>query len=239
MTKFWRDGFWRSSALGTVHWVEGHWVEREDWSRYDHAGWLTEYRQSHRQRLRDLGVTERLSTYFVNPNAECPFCGEPVFFYQNVFGSRVFFDELGPPWPKHPCLDNASAIEGQSTVQQPVARTAEAINQIKEWAFAADCDGIQAFKAAHGREPWPHYEVMRRLSASGQVLLILRQLRTPGRTLVYVSCKSLGRVVARGSIVTIRARKISFFDFSTMKIAEVQVEKMRGAAVFAKKLAGL
>lgn len=39
------------------------------------------------------------------PNARCPVCGASVFFYQNVHGSRVFFDELGPPWPKHPCTD--------------------------------------------------------------------------------------------------------------------------------------
>jgi hypothetical protein len=31
-----------------------------------------------------------------------------VFFYQSPYGGRVFFDELGPPWPKHPCTDNTS-----------------------------------------------------------------------------------------------------------------------------------
>lgn len=45
---------------------------------------------------------------FVNPNARCPVCDQPVFFYQSPFGGRVFFDELGPPWPKHPCTDNTS-----------------------------------------------------------------------------------------------------------------------------------
>lgn len=37
------------------------------------------------------------------PNAQCPACGVSVFYYQNNYGSKVFFDELGPPWPKHPC----------------------------------------------------------------------------------------------------------------------------------------
>lgn len=45
------------------------------------------------------------------PNALCPVCGEKVFFYQNNNGSRVFFDSLGKPWPKHPCTDK----EGYST----------------------------------------------------------------------------------------------------------------------------
>lgn len=42
------------------------------------------------------------------PNALCPVCSKPVFFYQNNYGSRVFFDELGSPWPKHPCTDNST-----------------------------------------------------------------------------------------------------------------------------------
>lgn len=45
---------------------------------------------------------------YVIPNARCPNCSAPVFFYQSPNGGRVFFDELGPPWPKHPCTDNSS-----------------------------------------------------------------------------------------------------------------------------------
>jgi hypothetical protein len=42
---------------------------------------------------------------YVNPHAKCPVCGAEVFFYASENGGRVFFDELGPPWPKHPCTD--------------------------------------------------------------------------------------------------------------------------------------
>lgn len=45
---------------------------------------------------------------YVNPNASCPICGAQVFFYMSPNGGRVFFDELGPPWPKHPCTDGFS-----------------------------------------------------------------------------------------------------------------------------------
>ena len=40
---------------------------------------------------------------FTTPNAACPVCGASVFFYQSPNGGRVFFDNLGPPWTKHPC----------------------------------------------------------------------------------------------------------------------------------------
>jgi len=43
------------------------------------------------------------------PNAKCPVCQDSVFFYWNHHGSRVFFDDLGPPWPKHPCTIRPNA----------------------------------------------------------------------------------------------------------------------------------
>jgi len=44
--------------------------------------------------------------YFVK-NSCCPVCGDEVYFYKSENGGRVFFDELGPPWPKHPCTDTS------------------------------------------------------------------------------------------------------------------------------------
>lgn len=42
---------------------------------------------------------------FTNPNARCPVCKASVFYHQSENGGRVFFDQLGPPWRKHPCTD--------------------------------------------------------------------------------------------------------------------------------------
>ncbi|RMR34718.1 hypothetical protein ALP36_00578 [Pseudomonas syringae pv. coriandricola] len=76
-----------------------------------HGGWL-------------ISLTNTYHSY-VNPNASCPVCGTAVFFYQSPSGGRVFFDELGPPWSKHPCTDtisppgkapHSSRMTGQSTV---------------------------------------------------------------------------------------------------------------------------
>ena len=55
--------------------------------------------------LRRNGASQLGSACFVSPNATCPVCKASVFFYSNANGSRVFFDQLGPPWPKHPCTD--------------------------------------------------------------------------------------------------------------------------------------
>jgi hypothetical protein len=53
-------------------------------------------------------VARRKPESITIPNARCPVCGASVFFYQNEYGSRVFFDDLlGHGWPKHPCTDNS------------------------------------------------------------------------------------------------------------------------------------
>lgn len=51
------------------------------------------------------GVLDQRETV-TRPTA-CPFCGDPVYFFRDLNGGSTFFDELGPPWPKHPCFDNS------------------------------------------------------------------------------------------------------------------------------------
>jgi hypothetical protein len=52
-----------------------------------------------------------------SPNAQCPVCAEAVYFIRPQNGGAVWFDHLGPPWPKHPCMDIA---EQRRTYPQPL-----------------------------------------------------------------------------------------------------------------------
>ena len=51
----------------------------------------------------------KTSKSYVNPNALCPVCRATVFYYQSPLGGRVFFNDLGWPWPKHECTDHPQA----------------------------------------------------------------------------------------------------------------------------------
>lgn len=56
---------------------------------------------------------------YLSPNAQCPVCGKAVFYYENAFGSKVYFDDVGWPWPKHPCTDTrGSGLKTQRPVQR-------------------------------------------------------------------------------------------------------------------------
>lgn len=74
--------------------------------------------------LLERNAVRTVSACYVNPNARCPVCGDAVFFYANRHGSRVYFDELGHPWAKHPCTDNPQRrmAAGSAVVGPPVRR---------------------------------------------------------------------------------------------------------------------
>ena len=57
------------------------------------------------------------------PNATCPVCSARVYYYRNEFGSSVFFDELGPPWHKHPCTDNSKEMRPGPPAKQEFIAT--------------------------------------------------------------------------------------------------------------------
>ena len=109
MTTFRRVGHWRTNQYGNTFWVGPHSVRRDDWDIF--------YRQSASAPLRVVaGTIVKSHEYddgnracFLDPNARCPVCGAAVFYYQNEFGSRVFFNDVGPPWPKHGCTDHSDA----------------------------------------------------------------------------------------------------------------------------------
>lgn len=43
----------------------------------------------------------------------CPYCGAAVYFFRDQNGGSAFFDELGSPWPKHPCFDMEEPRSGR------------------------------------------------------------------------------------------------------------------------------
>lgn len=78
---------------------------------------------------------------FTDPNALCPVCGASVFYYQNKSGSRVFFDDLGWPWPKHPCTDNP--VSQSSRIKRPRATTRRVAGSFANPTTLYELDGIK------------------------------------------------------------------------------------------------
>lgn len=72
------------------------------------CGWGGTYYASSCNYFYASGYWSREASH-TNPNARCPVCSASVFFYRSPHDGRVFFDSLGPPWPKHPCTTSEDA----------------------------------------------------------------------------------------------------------------------------------
>jgi hypothetical protein len=154
VTSFRRSSHWRTNAHGTTFPVRAHNVTRDDWDARQHELLRAGLRQQDASSLLAKHSVRRASACFVIPNARCPLCSAAVYFYANQFGSRVYFDDLGPPWPKHPCTDNPrQKIEAHEEPSgAPIPRK---LGLMRELIEAANVTGMLRGKAAgvrSGRE---------------------------------------------------------------------------------------
>lgn len=106
MGTHYRRGHYRRGKDGTLHWVSGHEVRRTS-GGFDGPIFIRSKNPRERQPRSATLPASRFgyARTIARPNATCPVCGASVYFYSNSHGSKVYFDDLGPPWPKHPCMD--------------------------------------------------------------------------------------------------------------------------------------
>lgn len=161
---------------------------------------------------------------FVNPNARCPVCFEPVFFYANEFGSRVYFDDLGPPWPKHPCTDNPRLrnIRHVSTSALITRRSAGLTRDL-----------LISVVISNNKEKYNENNP----SKTGWDLLIINSINRIGRK-NFVSCEHIGKYDGRfmefycfsdnllfniGDFISKKGDTISFIDKMTLNPADLTI----------------
>ena len=239
MTIFRRDGHFRISKNGVQHWVSGTTVDRDDWNRgyYGHSPTTPTHRASDPflEKYPEFSSRRRFAACFISPNAKCPVCGDPVFYYQNELGSRVFFDEPWPPWPKHRCTDTRMSSVPLAGVQLGLTfevRSAAAIAEIRSWHFNRGIRLEAAFQTQYGVRPWSLATIVKRIPSRATSFLIVKLLKQGRSAKAYLSCKSLPKCCQTGCLIAVGQRKISFFETAQMTPVEVLVKKYRGASAF-------
>jgi len=216
MTTYWRAGFWRSSVHGNVHWVEGHVVDRSEWD-------IPFRTQRDEAELRRARAHEGATSRFVQPNADCPVCGSPVFFYQNQFGSRVFFDELGPPWPKHPCTAH---VYQKSTGEQVVTLTAERLRArdeadlILKWRGADD--GAD-FEQRYGTGRWDIAVFIGVYESHGVNIVVIR---TENGYRYFKLDERDNVPLVEGQLVTYYGSWLSFISPGDLEVTELKLRRI-------------
>lgn len=90
-------------------------------------------RKSDSKRLFGKQHYSHFSTFTV-PNVECPVCGQYVFYYEHPNGGKVYFEELGPPWTKHPCTSHERPIRLSRSEEKSIKEKKYQPNwQINNW----------------------------------------------------------------------------------------------------------
>jgi hypothetical protein len=203
------------------------------------CGWCVNYGgrspRAHRARLvedmhqRDaLSVLKRnsaryISGCYVNPNAKCPVCGDAVYFYANEHGSRVFFDDLGPPWPKHPCTDNPREPAS------PGAPTRRTRGMMQELITAANTAGLFKNKVFGRRIPeeWSLLLVVDVERDGIENTVTAEFLDSQSGETTQFKCRSDEPVFEPGDFVNMKGDEISFVHKATL----VPVTFMDGATI--------
>jgi hypothetical protein len=234
MTTFTRRGFVRRSKHGVEHWVRGTEVTRDDW-------WRNPGRSSNTvaRRLMELEVSDKVASAYIVPNATCPVCGDRVYFYRNEFGSRVYFDDLGPPWPKHPCTDSAAYTERsrkRTSVLEPTIRPEDEIENIQWLLTRHTSDFTRPFVATYKSKPWPAYRVDWCKRRGPMALLVLRALTSPLSRRLFLRISGFRRRSPVGSLVFYSRNRLSYFAPVRTRVVEVDAYRLRGAKEFVEAL---
>lgn len=86
---------------------------------------------------------------------KCRRCSEIVYFVRHN-GGTVWFDELGPPWPKHPCFDTeqsrktASPIITNTFEEQPLTNSAALTASFNSCSGFRQCQFCDEIFDLHG-----------------------------------------------------------------------------------------
>lgn len=150
----------------------------------------------HPPQPRQLMPSYRSLSSYTQPNALCPVCKASVFFYQSHDGGRVFFDELGPPWPKHPCTDNSGQ---RSSAHQSFSTLASnsSTQRSPKWANSEWKPFIYDDLYA-SPPPWPH--------------TVIRGWWGGQRLVLYVAADR----IEPGVLIHVRSSKVNEYDLSVL-----------------------
>ena len=234
MTTFDRRGHWRTSKYGVTHWVSGHHVDREDWHHEGGSSYSNAI-----SNLTELKADKTYTARYVYPNAICPVCGESVFFYRNEYGSRVFFDELGPPWPKHPCTDQ-SDLERRSKKSSrkrtlPQLREKIEIDWIDSLRTQAVWGVPASFKYMYGHKPWKPWILKNIIRNEGSTFLILSSADFSSTRPLILKLERRPSGLSEYDLVFYSRGEIEYLRARTLKVASVEAEKM-SARTFVSRL---
>lgn len=192
--------------------------------------------------LSELRADGSFFARFPNRNATCPVCGALVYYFQNELGSRVYFDEVGPPWPKHPCTDGFQPSDYATEESAAATISVRSASETARIDGAYDALGVYPeleFSQKYGSGPWDAWIVDICMRGRGRRVLILSPMgRTASRRIIKLKYKC-PRSLRNGSMVYRYSKWLSYFDTATLEVVELEVEPINSLAGFIEEVVAI
>ncbi len=162
-----------------------------------------------------LGIrTERyywqVSDSYTNPNATCPKCRARVFYYESPFGGKVYFDHMGPPWPKHPCMDlyqERMQVESGIGQSQSANKLQGPKIEIEDGWIPVYCSEVKSSKELSGCIEFSLYE-------------------TENRKHLYAEYPR-DKIDVRSPILIRRVKAATYYEISTLSLRDATPSELR------------
>jgi len=171
-----------------------------------------------------------------------------VFFYQNSAGSRVFFDDIGPPWPKHPCTDlpvfrSSVSYTTAATAAPSSAATASqndpddlfSILLKPEELTSDDAINISALTQDGWERCIVKKKTIRHNDDASRIYYVVHSALDPSEKSVRFSTVWRLPHPAAQDTVYLRDNLLSYFDFEIFEPREVVIERKMTKAGSANK----
>jgi hypothetical protein len=169
------------------------------------------------QHLARSGASRSWAACFINPNASCPVCGERVFYYQNEYGSKVYFDDIPWPWPKHGCTDNLARASFVPHWKSPTVRPSAEVIEIAEAARTIEFDPASRFRNRFGEDAWDILYVVE-IVRNGFNNFIQAKAAAPSlNETVYIAFVSANVVPSVGEFFGLKGDEVSFLQLDTLE----------------------
>ncbi len=232
MSTFVRGSHYRTSKKGKVYPVRAASVTRDRWHRITLAD-----RARLLRFLDKLNVTGSATARFIAPT-RCPICGAPVYFYQNEHGARVYFEELGPPWPKHPCTDlpQAQRKNFKTKPMRPSAREGAEVATIRASEEQLGYQPDDDFAATYGSPRWPAFKVNERLKTASGMWLILTRIDGISSSPIFLFRHGWPACLRSNEVVFVRGRTLAYLNPRGLVPKELTGERVQSARAFVKRL---
>lgn len=152
----------------------------------------------------------QVSDSYTNPNATCPTCRAKVFYYKSPFGGKVYFDYMGPPWPKHPCMDQHHSPNRMKFLTEQVQLT----NKLNTPNYQVE-DGWRPVYCAG---------IINSTELSGCIVLSLYE--PENRKLLYAKHK-IETIDERSPILIRRIKDTKHYEISTLSLRDEFPSELR------------